>query len=238
MFNLCDNASLTIKASTYWMGLMIGCNQWDTTHAGGTLSLSGNSRFVFTGSNSNLTVGEAWTTNGGVRQHGAILMSGTSQLSCNEIFLAQQNTDTTGVLTIGDGASLVCNEIADSDGNGANAGGVGIITVSGHGSLTANSWLAPSNSDGCNGVLTIKGNGYVYTGDLQISWGGTGTVVVGDGTGNAVLSTPLCEVGAEYDDTAPAVVAKLYVNAGGTVRRRRSRVATTAALRVPRQPST
>ncbi len=105
--------------------------------------------------------------------------------------------------------------IAVGNGNGALA----TVVLNGRASMSTDTgnwqWIAVPNSGGATGVVTMNGNSTVTTDDMQIAWGGTGTVVVGDGNAanNAVLTgTRMVEVGA-----AGGGDATLTVNAGGMV---------------------
>jgi autotransporter-associated beta strand protein len=106
-------------------------------------------------------------------------------------------------------------------GNGVGSNGSVVMTGGTMSTLGGDpvNWIAVSNNTGAIGSLTMSGNSYVATDDLQVAYGGTGTVVIGDGNlaHNAVATARLVEIGCEYQNDVADSVATLTVNKGGTL---------------------
>ncbi len=170
--------------------------------------------------------------NNGVAGNGTLLVTGTGSLvtSDNQIFVGIRD-NSTGNLTVADGASVQAGSLQIGGGNGLGAGAAGTVTVTGAGSQLVIS----------GGLLSMGGNTVnPGRGTLNILAGGR--VVGGLGTTNSINTVSTINIsGANSSligNTNLALNGMLLVEDGGAISYRTIIVGGTATLRNGRLSAT
>ncbi|MBN2580337.1 MAG: autotransporter-associated beta strand repeat-containing protein, partial [Pirellulales bacterium] len=151
---------------------------------------------------------------GGNGANGTIQMSGTSNMTSTGWFGLAEATGSSATVTLSGSASMVGEQFAVGDADGSTAS----VIMTGSSSVTGNVWVAVSNNGGANGTMNVYDSSTLSTPDLQIAWGGTGVVNVGNNNGTATLNAGQIELAYEDDDNGGTNAdATLNLNQGGVV---------------------
>lgn len=194
-------------------------------NASGTLTVRGGGTLAAT----SIGVGGG---NNGVGGNGTLLVTGAGSLvtSNDQIFVGIRD-NSTGNLTVSDGATVRAGSLQIGGGNGLGAGATGTVTVTGAGSLL----------EITSGLLSMGGNTVnPGRGTLNILAGGR--VVGGNGTTNSINPVSTINIsGANSSlsgNTNLALNGMLLVEAGGAISYRTIIVGGTATLRNGRLSAT